>query len=87
MEEFKLQFYFNLYKNIPMSNRNQFRAEFIKRHGEYRYLEELIKMIENWQLKKYGCTLHKNENSKIKQQVNAHMRGKEEESWIRRWKR
>ena len=56
MEEFKLQFYFNLYKNTSMDSRNDFRAKFHKRHGDFRYLNELIRMIENYQIKTFGCT-------------------------------
>ena len=51
MEEFKLQFYFNLYKNTSMESRNDFRAKFHKRHGEFGYLNELIRMIENYQMR------------------------------------
>ena len=50
MEDFKLQFYFNLYKDKAMITRNLFRVEFIKRHGEFKYLEELIRMIEDYQI-------------------------------------
>ena len=46
MEEFKLNFYFNLYKDKVMQNRDVFRANFHKLHGNFNYLEELIKMIE-----------------------------------------
>ena len=38
MEEFKLQFYFNLYKNTSMDSRNDFRAKFHKRHGDFHKL-------------------------------------------------
>ena len=77
MEEFKLQFYFNLYKNTSMDSRNDFRAKFHKRHGEFRYLNELIRMIENYQIKTFGCTLHEGYNSRLKQQTNAYLRGRE----------
>ena len=52
MEDFKLQFYFNLYKDKAMITRSLFRIEFIKRHGEFKYLEELIRMIEYYQINK-----------------------------------
>lgn len=58
MNEFKLQFYFNLYKDKPLQNRNDFRKKFKKECGEFQYLEELILMIEKYQLKKYGETLN-----------------------------
>lgn len=55
--DFKLQFYFNLYKDKGMPNRAEFRNNFKKSHGEFAYVEELIIMIERYQIKKYGCTL------------------------------
>ena len=48
MEDFKLQFYFNLYKDKAMITRSLFRVEFIKRHGEFKYLEELIDKLEEY---------------------------------------
>lgn len=57
MEEFKLQFYFNLYKDKALPNREELRKNFKKIHGEFKYLEELILMIEKYQIKTYGCTL------------------------------
>ena len=87
MEEFKLQFYFNLYKNTAMDSRNDFRVKFHKRHGEFNYLNELIRMIENYQIKTYGCTLHEGNNSRLKQQTNAYLRGRErKKSNGRRWR-
>lgn len=57
MNEFKLQFYFNLYKDKNVGSRDKFRKEFKKKHGEFKYLPELIVQIENYQIKKYGETL------------------------------
>ena len=57
MEEFKLNFYFNLYKDKCLPNRDTFRKNFKKEHGSFKYLEELIIEIEKYQIKKYGCTL------------------------------
>ena len=48
MEDFKLQFYFNLYKDKAMINRSLFRTKFIKRHSDFKYLEELIRNIEDY---------------------------------------
>ena len=42
MEEFKLNFYFNLYKDKCLPNRDTFRKNFKKEHGSFKYLEELI---------------------------------------------
>lgn len=55
--EFKLQFYFNLYKDKSMINSSMFRAKFKKLHGDFKHLDKLVVEIENYQIKKYGCTL------------------------------
>ena len=57
INEFKLEFYFNLYKDKPLKNRDEFRKNFKKAHGNFLYLPELIVRIENYQIKKYGETL------------------------------
>ena len=57
MNDFKLEFYFNKYKDSSLPNRDEFRKKFKKEHGNFQYLEELILKIEKYQLKKYGCTL------------------------------
>lgn len=77
MEDFKLQFYFNLYKDKSMINRSLFRTKFIKRHGDFKYLEELIRNIEDYQFNKYGETLYEHENSKIKRNINIYLEAKE----------
>jgi hypothetical protein len=70
-----------------MDSRNDFRAKFHKKHGEFGYLNELIRMIENYQIKTYGCTLHEENNSRLKQQTNAYLRGRErKKSNGRRWR-
>ena len=51
-EDFKLKFYFNIYKDKPLSSRAEFRIRFKKIHGKFKRLEELIKSIENHQIKK-----------------------------------
>ena len=56
-EEFKLNIYFNIYKNSPIGSRDSFREKFIKKHGRYHYLPELIHMIERYQYDKYGLTI------------------------------
>jgi hypothetical protein len=55
--EFNLKVYFNMYKDSPIGSRDNFRARFIKKHGKFKYLPELIVMIEEYQRKKYGITL------------------------------
>ena len=56
-EEFKLNLYFNMYKDGPVGSRDNFRAKFIKKHGKYQYLPELIYMIERYQYEKFGMTI------------------------------
>lgn len=87
MEEFKLNFYFNLYKDKAMVTRNLFRVEFIKRHGEFKYLEELIRMIEDYQINKYGTTLYEWENSRAKRDVNTYLGAEEIMSKKRGWRK
>ena len=60
-----------------MVTRNLFRVEFIKRHGEFKYLEELIRMIEDYQINKYGTTLYEWENSRAKRDVNTYLGAEE----------
>ena len=83
MEDFKLDFYFNLYKDKALVNRVEFRKNFKKKHGEFQYIEELILMIEKYQLKKYGETLHdgkiveyriKEERDRINRRTNQQIR-------------
>ena len=87
MEDFKLQFYFNLYKDKAMITRSLFRIEFIKRHGEFKYLEELIRMIEDYQINKYGTTLYEWENSRAKRDVNTYLGAEEIMSKKRGWRK
>ena len=55
--DFKLKLYFNIYKDIPLPNSEEFRKNFKKWHGKFPYLNELIVMIVNYQVKKYGRSL------------------------------
>ena len=64
MLEFKLNYYFEMYKELPLPNRETFRFNFKKKHGNFQYLEELIKMIEDYQFKKYGETLNNHYKSR-----------------------
>lgn len=57
MYEFKLNYYFEIFKDDIFDNRKKFREKFIKNYGKYEYLEELILMIEKYQIKKYGNML------------------------------
>lgn len=56
--EFKLNYYFELYKESPISSNEDFKMKFIKKHGDFRYLNELVIMINKYQVKKYGTNLN-----------------------------
>lgn len=61
MLDFKLKMFFVMYRDVPLPTRREFRDSFKKKHGEFQYLEELIIMIEKFQIKKYGTTLARGE--------------------------
>lgn len=52
--DFKLKLYFIMYKDSPIIRRSYFKNKFIKKHGKFKYLPELIYMIEKYQLKKFN---------------------------------
>lgn len=57
MLDFKLQFYFEMFKDKPFKNAKVFKSEFIKQYDNFEYLNELVIMITNYQIKKYGYSL------------------------------
>lgn len=52
-----LNYYYHKYKDTPLPNSDEFRKRFNKDEGKFPYLNELIVMIINYQVKTYGCTL------------------------------
>lgn len=54
MLEFKLNYYFEKYKDTPLSSATRFKAKFYKENGKFELLNELIVMIQRYQLEKYG---------------------------------
>lgn len=68
MYEFKLNYYFTIFKDIPLYGRKKFREIFIKKYGKFQYLEELISMLENYQIKKYGGLLRPDTYIKCKEE-------------------
>lgn len=54
MLEFKLNYYFEKYKDSSLISITNFKREFIKAEGKFDLLNELIKMIHDYQIKKYG---------------------------------
>lgn len=59
--DFKLNYYFQKYKDTSIVSRNDFRLRFKKENGKFNYLEELIVMIEQYQIKKYGAGLDRSD--------------------------
>lgn len=57
--DFKLKYYFYKYKDTMLPNSEYFRKKFKRDEGEFQYLNELIIRIVNYQVKKYGQTLHR----------------------------
>lgn len=54
MLDFKLNYYFETYKDSSVISSTKFKEEFRKKHGEFELLNELIIMIYKYQIKKYG---------------------------------
>lgn len=61
MLEFKLNYYFEKYKDTSIVSRDNFRQRFKKENGKFNYLEELIVMIEKYQIKKYGTSIDRSD--------------------------
>lgn len=80
--EFKLNFYFEKYKDSSLNSNDEFRKKFIKEHGNFPYLNELILMINRYQVKKYGSNLnnyvkcYKSKEQIIKEKRNASSRNR-----------
>lgn len=55
--DFKLNFYFEMYKDTPIIKRQWFRYSFYKKHGRFCCMNELMFMIEEYQREKYGTLL------------------------------
>ena len=58
MNDFKLNYYYHEFKDKPLPTREEFRNEFKKKYGKFEFIEQLIKKIENHQMRKYGRTLY-----------------------------
>lgn len=53
-EEFKMNMYFEKYKDYEMYALNYFRRDFIKAEGKYDKIDELFRKIQKYQIEKYG---------------------------------
>ena len=54
MLEFKLNYYFEKYKDTCIIKTPVFKDRFKKENGDFELLNELIVMIQKYQIKKYG---------------------------------
>lgn len=54
MLDFKLNYYFEKYKDYPLSSVTRFKIAFISENGTFELLNELIVMIQRYQIKKYS---------------------------------
>lgn len=52
--DFKLNYYFNIYKDTTCLSVSKFKDTFTRKHGKFEYLNELVVMIQRYQYKKYG---------------------------------
>ena len=57
MLDFKLNYYFEMLKDKPFKSSKEFKNEFKKKYGDFKYLSELFVMVNNYQTEKYGCRL------------------------------
>ena len=79
---FKLNYYFEKYKDKSLNSNEDFRLKFIKENGKFEYLNELILMINRYQVKKYGCNLnnyvsnYKSNEQIIKEKRNTNLRNR-----------
>lgn len=55
--EFKLNYYFEKYKDSSIISCSDFKRRFIKENGNFELLNELVIMINRYQVKKYGYNL------------------------------
>ena len=79
--------YFQMYKDTPLENRGKLKQKFIKKHGNFQYLNEVVVQIERYQIKKYGELLYRSDDGilkdpdEVRKIVNA---SKHRESYKRR---
>lgn len=56
--EFKLNFYFEKYKDYSFKTNEEFKRMFIKKEGDFILLNELVLLVNKYQVKKFGTNLH-----------------------------
>lgn len=57
MLEFKLKLYFEEYKDSDIISTTKFKERFIKKHGNFELLNELVIMIQKYQYKHYDTLI------------------------------
>ena len=57
MLDFKLNYYFEILKDKPFKSYREFKSEFNKKYGYFKYLNELFIKVNNYQTEKYGGRL------------------------------
>lgn len=55
--EFKLNYYFEKYKDTSFKTNEIFKRDFIKKEGDFTLLNELVLLINKYQVKKFGTNL------------------------------
>lgn len=78
--DFKLNYYYYKYKDMPLPTSEEFRKNFKNRESDFPYLNELIVMITNYQVKKYGMTLQ-NPKKIIRRDIKNGKYKKSKETW------
>ena len=84
MFEFKLNYYFEKYKDVSIVSRDNFRQRFRKENGKFQYLEELIIMIERYQIKKYGAGLDRGDFIYSRNKEDRDKANRKYNSWRKR---
>lgn len=78
--DFKLNYYYYKYKDTPLPTSEEFRKNFKIKEYDFPYLNELIVMIINYQVKKYGMTLQ-NPKKIIRRDIKNGKYKKVKETW------
>ena len=54
---FLYKLYFEMYKDFPVTSTEEFRRFFKRKHGEFILLNDLVRDLQNYQIKKHGQTI------------------------------
>ena len=56
-ERFQLMLYFKMYKDFPSASTMEFKRYFKSKHGDFKYLSELVVMINQYQINNHGQSI------------------------------